>query len=263
MLFVVGIVILHVTGALRFVERPLAKVFHKTSGTIYTISVWQNDTFDAQTMTGDELQAAFVALQKKYRDAIIKKSEYITLKQEHENVINQLSFFSDKEWDYKTTRITGKNVDPFQSSVSLFIDEAHKYIPLGAPAVTDTGIFVGTVSNVTGDIVSVRLLDDGKTKIGGALLNDERTVGVIEGGIGRSIRMNFIPQNENVSAGDIVVSSGLSEHIPYGLPIGTVEAVEKEPYQPFQSAVISPLVNSNALDILSIIIVDANDLPAS
>jgi rod shape-determining protein MreC len=254
-IFIVLVVVLHMFGYLKSIERPLGRMLHNASSRVYTISVWKNEIFETRTMTGDELQAAFVELQEKYRTNIVDQAELSQLKEEYSNIKKQINFFSEKKWDYVTARITGKNVDPFESSVYLFFQNAESRISVGAPAITENGVFVGVVKKVEGDIVTVRLLGDGQTKIGVALLNDERTIGVVEGGFGKSIRMNFIPQNENVSAGDIVVSSGLTEHIPYGLPIGTVEAVEKEPYQPFQSAVISSLANPNTLRILSIIVV--------
>jgi len=52
--------------------------------------------------------------------------------------------------------------------------------------------------------------------------------------------MSLIPQNEEVAVGDIVITSGLEREVPYGLLIGEVSVVEKELYQPFQKAIISP-----------------------
>jgi len=234
-------------------EHPLGRLFHSASSNVYTVSIWQQDQYETKAFSEAELQQEFVSLQEKYRKAIIDKAAYTQLQDEYTSLLHQISFFSQKTFHSITARVTGKHVDPFMSNVTVYIPEAEASIPLGAPAITEEGVFVGVVHAIEGDIVSIRLLDDGQTKIGASLLNDERTIGVIEGGFGKSIRMNFIPQNEKVSAGDIVVSSGLSEYIPYGLPIGTIEAVEKEPYQPFQSAVISPLVEANRLRILSII----------
>jgi rod shape-determining protein MreC len=55
--------------------------------------------------------------------------------------------------------------------------------------------------------------------------------------------MNYIPQNEIIKVGDMVITSGLEENVPSGLLIGVIEAVEKEAYQPFQKAVITPSVD--------------------
>jgi len=248
------VIILHVVGALRFIEDPLTKLFYKGSGALYTVHVLQGDDTLSETFTGEELQSAYIALQELYTKQVVDRSEIIQLQQENQNLIQQLQFFSEKNWTYYTARVTGKQIDPFESTVLLYFEHADETIPLGSPAITQEGIFIGTVAAVEGNIVTVRLLDDGRTKVGAALLNEEKTIGIAEGGYGKSIRMNFIPQNEKVVAGDIVVTSGLSPEIPYGLPIGTVEAIEKEPYEPFQSAVLSPLAAPNTLQILSIVV---------
>ncbi len=252
--FVAFVIGLHLLGFLRIVEEPLARLLHIGSEKIYTISVWSNGEYSAKQFSETELQEEFISLQAQYVDTVVDTAILTTLKEENRLLKSQLTFFSEKNWGYVTARITGKNVDPFSSSVTLFIKSAEQRIPLGVPAVTEDGIFVGVVTQVVSDTVIVRLLDDGQTKVGAALLNDKKTIGVVEGGFGKSIRMNFIPQNESIASGNIVVTSGISEHIPYGLPIGTIEAVEKEPYQPFQSAVISPIAQPNSLQILSLIV---------
>ena len=65
------------------------------------------------------------------------------------------------------------------------------------------------------------------------LLNQDRSIGIIEGGFGLTIRMTFIPQQEIVEIGNIIVTSGLEKNVPRGLVIGEVASVEKEPFEPF------------------------------
>jgi rod shape-determining protein MreC len=66
--------------------------------------------------------------------------------------------------------------------------------------------------------------------------------------------MTFIPQNETITPGDVIVTSGLEPLIPRGLTIGTIEAVEKEAYQPFQKAVLTPLASLNKLRVVSVLL---------
>jgi len=248
------VIVLHVVGAFGFIEGPVTKLFYKGSGVLYAVHLSQGEKSISTSLTGEELRNAYITLQEMYTKQVVDRSEMIQLQQENQNLVRQLQFFSDKQWTYYTGRVTGKQIDPFESTVLLYFEHADDTIPLGSPAITQGGIFVGIVVAVERSTVTVRLLDDGRTKVGAALLNEEKTIGIAEGGFGKSIRMNFIPQNEKVVAGDIVVTSGLTPEVPYGLPIGTVEAVEKEPYEPFQSAVLSPLATPNSLQILSIIV---------
>ena len=58
----------------------------------------------------------------------------------------------------------------------------------------------------------------------------------------------------DLNIGDVVVTSGLEEGMPRGLLIGTVEAVEKEAHQPFQTAVIKPFISFSKITLASILI---------
>jgi rod shape-determining protein MreC len=81
----------------------------------------------------------------------------------------------------------------------------------------------------------------------------ERTTGVTEGDMGLTIKMQFVPQGENVKEGDIVISSGLEENIPHGLVIGKVIRVEKDSNEVWQSLVIESIVDLDELKIVSVI----------
>lgn len=124
---------------------------------------------------------------------------------------------------------------------------------VGNPVVVGIGVLIGRISRATPETSIVRLLDDNQSKVAATLLNEEKSIGVVEGGYGISIRMNFIPQNEAITIGDTIITSGLEDGVPRGLTIGTVETFEKEPYQPFQSAVVVPPKNFNWITSVSII----------
>jgi rod shape-determining protein MreC len=100
----------------------------------------------------------------------------------------------------------------------------------------------------------VRLLNDNSSKIGATILNTDRSLGVVEGGYGLSVKMNFIPRNEIVKVGDIIVTSGLEAGMPRGLLIGSVTAIENETYRPFQAALLLPGTDLSKLSIVSILI---------
>ena len=248
------VVILHISGVLHFIETPLTRMLYKGSQALYTLTITGEDDVYLKTLTGEELRQAYMGLQERYNNIVVDVAQIKELQKENENLKEQLQFFSEKDWTYYTGRVTGKQINPFESTILMYIDHASETIPVGAPAITKSGIFVGTVVAVDGNIINIQLLNDGRTKVGASFLNDERTIGVAEGGYGKSIRVNFIPQNEKIAAGDIVVTSGLTQLIPYGLPIGTIETVEKEPYEPFQSALLTPLAAPNSLEIISIIV---------
>jgi rod shape-determining protein MreC len=69
-----------------------------------------------------------------------------------------------------------------------------------------------------------------------------------------TIKMNYIPQLEKISPGDMVISSGLERSIPRGLLIGKVTQVHNTSNGVWQTATIEPISNLDKLTIVSIII---------
>jgi rod shape-determining protein MreC len=62
-------------------------------------------------------------------------------------------------------------------------------------------------------------------------------------GTGRAtaLELPYVPQNYDVQEGDILVTSGLDKVFPYGLPVGRVTRVERDPAQPLAQIDAVPL----------------------
>lgn len=137
--------------------------------------------------------------------------------------------------------IIGKNLDPIGSTlIAVSRDPRLEHIVSGDPVIAGDGIFVGKVIRREDEAIIIRVLNDPQSRVGGSVLGAPKSMGVVEGGFGNSLRLNLIPQQEPVRVHDRIVTSGIEEQIPFGLLIGTVSAVETEPYQPFQSAIVTP-----------------------
>jgi rod shape-determining protein MreC len=62
-------------------------------------------------------------------------------------------------------------------------------------------------------------------------------------GTGRStaLELPYVPQNYDVKVGDLLVTSGLDEVFPYGLPVARVTRVDRDPAQPLARITAAPL----------------------
>jgi rod shape-determining protein MreC len=67
-------------------------------------------------------------------------------------------------------------------------------------------------------------------------------------GTGRSsaLELPYVPQNYDVKVGDLLVTSGLGQVFPYGLPVARVTKVEKDPAQPLAQIMAAPLAHVEA-----------------
>ncbi len=245
---VVAIVIaLNHVGVLRPIENFIVHTFFNSSEFAYrnevgtpinSINEKLTDTFDP------ELVEAVCA---------IDTAENKLLKEENEELRKQLNFFAKNNFQHVGAEVIGRTVDPLNTVVTINRGKKDGISPSN-PVIVGDGVLIGSIIQTFETISYVRLINDNQSKVGATLMNEDRTIGLVEGGYDIGVQMNFIPQNEVVSPGDIVVTSGLTENMPRGLMIGKVEFVEKQPLEPFQQAILDPLADLSYLNNVSILI---------
>jgi rod shape-determining protein MreC len=65
--------------------------------------------------------------------------------------------------------------------------------------------------------------------------------------------MRSIPQEDAVSVGDTVFTSGLGGNFPRQLLIGQIVEAERKDYELYQSAIVQPTVDFDHLEVVLII----------
>ncbi|NCO05124.1 MAG: rod shape-determining protein MreC [Candidatus Magasanikbacteria bacterium] len=233
------LITLHYIGWLSPIEHLLRGIVNKGAEPIYQVSVLDNNI---ETDTHIQIENLTMQLE--------------ILQEENQELQKQLLFFSSTPYEHVGAQIIGRNVDPVANTIILNKGETNN-ISIGNPVITEEGILIGKIAKVEKDTSIVRLLQDGQSKIAATIRNEEKTIGLIEGGYGLSVQMNTIPQNQNVDIGDTVMTSGLEQGIPRGLYIGKISEVQKEAYQPFQEAIVIPAIDSRTLHIVSVITQEA------
>ena len=179
------------------------------------------------------------------------------LADENAELRKQLNFLHRTNYSLVAATVVGRNTDSIEKMIVIDAGEAAG-IKVGQPAIVGDGILIGKVAKVDKDISIVRLLYDNQSKIAATILNKDGSLGVVEGGYGLSVRMNFIPRDEVIMVGDQIVTSGLEEGVPRGLLIGEVAVAENEAYQPFQQAVLTTATDLSKITNVSVVISAAN-----
>lgn len=138
---------------------------------------------------------------------------------------------------------------PGENSNAVLIDK-------GADAGLTTDLAVVTPAGVAGKIIAVYpqsaqvLLITDPSSGAGSLLQNNRVQGVLKG-TGRGLcQLDYVMNQDPVSAGDEVVTSGLDQIFPKGLPLGTVARVGEGNI--YKQIVVKPAV---ALDRLEEVLV--------
>jgi rod shape-determining protein MreC len=147
-------------------------------------------------------------------------------------------------------RVIGSEPNNFMSILIIDIGKRHG-IGKGMPVVTDRGL-VGHVHSVGTNWAKVLLIIDPSSSVA-AMTQSMRAPGIVSGRLGSDLTMNYIPQEEQVVVGDIVLTSGMGGSYPKALVIGQVTEVHQRDIEAFQRAVVRPSVNFYKLETVLVV----------
>jgi rod shape-determining protein MreC len=174
---------------------------------------------------------------------------------------------TNPRFDYKGGQVVGRVVSSEPNSViqSIAIDlgKAHGIEP-GMPVVTERGL-VGRVTDVYNNASRVLLITDSNSNVN-TLLQNSRLRGILHGRAGQQPIMDYLPQDNKVLVGDIVVTSGVGGNFPAGVPVGQVVEVEQNDVEMFQRAVVRTTVDFDTLETILVVtnftpLDEASELP--
>jgi len=147
--------------------------------------------------------------------------------------------------------VVGTEPNPYLRYVTINVG-ANQGVEIGMPVIGGGAAFVGRITEVRPRTAEVQLLTDPNSKIA-VLLQVSRVTGLVEGQPDGSLRMGWIPQNESVESGDIVLTSGLGGFLPKGLVVGQIVEVNQADYESFQAASVRPAVDFSRLELVLVI----------
>ncbi len=170
---------------------------------------------------------------------------------EHEALLGLLDFTrANPSYEYQAAAIIGR--DPSNLLGYLFIDVGtNDGVQADMPVVTERGV-VGRIAAAGPNSSKVLIITDPSSSVN-ALLQGSRTTGMVEGRPGGNLIMKYIPQEEKIEEGDMVITSGLGGNFPKRLVIGQVVKVRQLDIESFQSAEVHPTVDFNHLEIVLVI----------
>jgi rod shape-determining protein MreC len=116
----------------------------------------------------------------------------------------------------------------------------HDGIFRAQPVITGAGV-LGQVFRIGPFSTEIILITDSEHALPVQVLRSGvRTIAL---GTGRatSLELPYVPQNYDVQVGDVLVTSGLGQVFPFGLPVAKVTKVERDPTQPLARIFAVPL----------------------
>jgi rod shape-determining protein MreC len=148
-------------------------------------------------------------------------------------------------------RVIGASPD--SGSLVVFINRGSRDgIRRNMGVITPDGV-VGKILAVYSDTSQVLLLDDKESGVG-ALLAGTRTQGPVKGTGEPRLSLDYISNDEKVSVGQEVLTSGQDRIFPKDLPVGTVAEVIPDRRTPFVQIRVIPAAHLDRLEEVLVLI---------
>ena len=117
----------------------------------------------------------------------------------------------------------------------------------GSPLVTNMGL-VGRVLRASPHAATVLLITDPGSRIA-VFAQQSRSAGILSGqGLEQPLEVGFVERDAPVTAGEILITSGLDGKYPKGIPVATVDSVAPSDSTQFLAVTARPLVDVRRLE---------------
>lgn len=147
-------------------------------------------------------------------------------------------------------RVIGSEPDNFMSILIIDVGKQDG-VKVGMPVVTERGL-VGHIRAVGPNWARVLLIIDPSSSVA-ALVQSSRAPGVVSGRLGQDLVMDYIPQEEQIAVGEVILTSGMGGNYPMSLVIGQIIEIVRNDIEPFQRAVVRPSVDFGRLETVLVL----------
>lgn len=217
---------------------------------------WVGDCWDSKRYLWTEkkqLQAEIAAWKSKYEQERLDNQQLAELRHENKRLCLLLQFKNAyPEYQLQAARIIGRSYHSWYRTVTIDQGSEHG-IRTNMPVIQAEGL-VGVVGTVNDASANVYLITDREVAVGAVLQENRDTCGIVQG-TGESDRLQLInvPYYAPIKAGDILVTSGLSQIYPKGIKIGTISALSREESGLLYTVSVQPAVDFDSLEEVLVI----------
>lgn len=137
-------------------------------------------------------------------------------------------------------------------STTLRINRGERHgVKVGMPVVSNGNILIGRIQNTAPFSSEVRLLSHHESLIA-AMAEEIPGQMIVRGDHGVGLLLDLARPTDTLSPGTMIMTSGLSDGLPAGLLIGTIQTARPSADQLFQQASIVPPVRADSLRFVGV-----------
>jgi len=159
-----------------------------------------------------------------------------------------LLFQPPGEWRIEGGRVVSHRFGPHAVVESILVDKGTAAdVNTNTPVITPHGV-VGRVLRSSANLSQVLMITDPNSRIA-AVGRDHRTQGILVGqGPDDFLQMLYVPLNDILEEGEVLVTSGMDGIFPKGLPLARVERITRSSVSLFQTVHAVPLADLRNLE---------------
>ncbi len=184
-------------------------------------------------------------LQKKLETLQLQNQKLAEMQKENERFRRLLHFMDERPGTLIAARVIGEDVTNWFKSI--VIDKGRgNGISQKMPVVTPEGV-VGQAVEVDQWHTKVMILIDTNSAID-VYVTGKQARGILTGTGRTTLKMKYVLKNDDLEAGDRLVTSGKDGVYPKGLPVGVVISINKNVVGLFAEVEVMPFNNFRKLD---------------
>lgn len=252
-IIIILIVILHYTKIIRPLEDLLLVAVKPVGRGVHSLSQRINSTYNDQRS-----KQVLVEENKQLRNDLIQtqinESQLREMEEQNEFLRRQLDFFNERNIKGVVANVIGRNQDTFQNF--LIIDKGTAHGLQKGLAVTNKDVVIGKVHEVSKYTSKVLFINDSFSKLAVSAQNHDNTIGILSGEYGLGMRIDLIPQTEEIKEGDFVITSGLEQGVTRGLYVGQIDNIKYIEGELFKTAFVKSPINFNKINFISVLLIE-------
>ena len=189
------------------------------------------------------------------RENLELKSKAIQAEEQRSKCISQINEAGlAQKTNYETIQALVVGKSPFSFNQVYIINKGFDEGVRQGSAVTTGGYLLGQVSEVSRHSASVKLISRHDSLVPAVTLNSRQS-GLVQGGLA-GITMTDIPVDATIEKNEVVVTSGMGEDLPSGIPIGEISSISAKSDSLFKDIEIKYPINLNRVEVVSVTIGD-------
>lgn len=220
---------------------PFSSLINTLSSSLTSITDAIKRPFKAIALRNEENRV----LREQVDELLLERMKYQEALFENRRMKDLLKLYDTWENAITAARIIARGTNDW--SHTFVIDKGlNDGIVKDAVAITPKGL-AGKVYNVSGSYADLLLVTDINFSVS-VRLQESRKEGILSGAGTVKTVLKYIPPEEEIKAGEVVVTSGLDRLFPPGIPVGYVSRVDRQGSGYFQHIEVTPFVDNARIE---------------